>query len=189
MRDLRIQYTLTFAMLGTVLPYVSVFFRHAGLSAPQVGYAWAIWGAAIMLSPVLVTMLADAHVDPRRLLAVASLVSGTALLVLGLVRGVGPVLAVWTAYCLASMPVLPLLDGVHFSQQRRRRERGEPPVAYHRVRVWGTIGYIVPSLLLFPLLQAGLSMAGAVMTGAAFGVAAAIQAARSPTRGPAGTRS
>ena len=177
MRDVRLQYFLTFGMIGTVLPYVSVFFRQAGLSEAQVGYAWAIWSAAVMISPVVVTMLADARVDPRRLLVAGSLVAGLSLLLLGFTRGVGPVLAVWAVYCLASMPVLPLQDGIHFGQQRRRAERGEPPVAYHRVRVWGTVGYIVPSLLLFGFLQAGMGMAGAVMSGAVFAAAAAVQAA------------
>jgi PPP family 3-phenylpropionic acid transporter len=178
MRDVRVQYFLTFGMIGAVLPYVSVFFRQAGLSEAQVGYAWAIWSAAVMVSPVAVTMLADARVDPRRLLVLASVVSGLSLLALGLVRGVGPLLGVWAAYCLASMPVLPLQDGIHFSQQRRRRERGEEPVPYHRVRVWGTVGYIVPSLVLFAFLQRGMGMAGAVMSGAAFAAAAALQATR-----------
>src|SRR4051794_28242251 len=94
MRDLRIQYVLTFGMLGTVLPYVSVFFRReAGLSEAQVGYAWAIWSAGLMLSPALLTMLADAHIDPRRLLALASVGSGAGLLCLGQARGPGTVLA------------------------------------------------------------------------------------------------
>ena len=176
MRDVRLQYFLTFAMLGAVLPYVSVFFRRAGLTEAQVGYAWAIWSAAVMVSPVVVTMLADARVDPRRLLVLASIVSGLSLLFLGLAHDVAAILGVWAVYCLASMPIMPLQDGVHFSQQRRRRERGEPPVAYHRVRVWGTLGYIVPSVLLFGFLQLGMSLRTAVMTGAAFAALAALQA-------------
>lgn len=179
MRDVRLQYFLTFGMLGTVLPYVSVFFRRAGLSESQVGYAWAIWSAAVMVSPVVVTMLADARVDPRRLLVLASVVSGLSLLALGFSQGVGAVLGVWAVYCLASMPILPLQDGIHFSQQRRRRERGEKPVAYPRVRVWGTIGYIVPSvLLLIGFVLADMSLRVALMTGAAYAALAAAQAYR-----------
>lgn len=71
MRDVRLQYFLSFGMIGTVLPYVSVFFRQAGLSEARVGYAWAIWSLAVMVSPVVVTMLADARVDPIEIFFVA----------------------------------------------------------------------------------------------------------------------
>jgi PPP family 3-phenylpropionic acid transporter len=178
MRDLRIQYVLTFAMLGTVLPYVSVFFRQAGLSPAQVGLAWAIWSAGLMVSPAVITMLADAHIDPRRLLSMASVVSALALLALGFADGVWAVLGVWAVYCFASMPILPLQDGIHFSQQRRRRENGDEPTPYPRVRIWGTIGYMVPSVLLFALLWVGMSLRVVLMTGFAFGILAALQANR-----------
>jgi PPP family 3-phenylpropionic acid transporter len=178
MRDLRIQYALTFAMLGTVLPYVSVYFRHAGLTPQQVGYAWAIWCAAIVLSPVFATMLADARVDPRRLLAASSAVAGVCLVALGRVSGLGPVLGVWCVYCLSSMPILPLLDGIHFSQQRRRQARGEPARAYPYVRVWGTIGYMVPTVLLLLLPRASQNLNVVLLIGGAFGFLTAGQALR-----------
>ena len=41
MRDLRVQYFLTYCVIGAVLPYGSVFFRQAGLSAAQVERAFA----------------------------------------------------------------------------------------------------------------------------------------------------
>jgi PPP family 3-phenylpropionic acid transporter len=176
MRDLRVQYFLTYCVIGAVLPFGSVFFRGAGLTQAQVGYAWAIWSAAVVLSPVLVTLAADAHADPRRLLALASSLTAASLLALVFVRGVGPILGVWTIYCLASLPILPLQDGVHFSEQRRRQERGEAQRPYHLVRVWGTIGFIVPSILLFVLLQLGTGLRAALWTGGASGALAAAQA-------------
>lgn len=178
MRDVRAQYFLSYAVLGCVLPYAPVFFRHAGLGAVQIGYAYALWSAAVVLSPVLVTLLADTRVDPRRLMALILGGSGACLLALGAVDGVWPILAVWTAYCLVSLPLLPLQDGICFSLQRRRREQGGEPLPYHRVRVWGTVGFIVPSLLLFLLLYAGMPVRGALMSGAAFAALAAVQAVR-----------
>ena len=175
-RDLRVQYFLTYCVIGSVLPFVSVYFRHSGLSNAQVAYAWTLWSAAVVLSPVVVTLAADAHADPRRLLVLGSALGGVSLLSLGLVHGVGPVMGVWTVYCLTSQPLLPLQDGVHFSTQRRRRERGQPEEPYHLVRVWGTIGYIVPSVLLFVLLQLGMSLLAALWTGAACAALAAAQA-------------
>ena len=170
MRGLRVQYFLTYCVIGAVLPFVSVFFREAGLTQAQVGYAWSIWSAAVVLSPVLVTLAADAHADPRRLLTLASLLTAASLLALGFVRGVGPILWVWAVYCLASLPILPLQDGVPFSEQCRRQERRQPQRPYHLVRVWGTIGFIVPSVLLFVLLQLGMSLRAAMWTGAACGL-------------------
>jgi PPP family 3-phenylpropionic acid transporter len=169
---------------------VSVYFRDAGLSREQVGYAWGIWCAALTLSPALVTMLADARIDPRLLLAFVTAGASACLLALAKVHGVGPLLVVWTGYCLTSMPVLPLLDGIYFSQQRLRAARGEPVRSYPHVRVWGTIGYMVPSVLLFGLLQRGLALADVLEVGAAFGVVAALQAIRiDDPRSPEGVAS
>jgi PPP family 3-phenylpropionic acid transporter len=177
MRDLRIQYALVFAMLGTVLPFASVYFRHRGFTAPQIGYAWAIWSGAITVSPVLVTMLADARIDPRRLLAGSALLAGAALGTLWYLNGVGAILGAWSVYCLTSMPVLPLLDGIHFSQERLRHARGEAPRPYPHVRVWGTIGYMVPAvLLLLGMMQMGMTLDVVLPMGAAFGAIAASQA-------------
>src|SRR5205807_2645867 len=83
---------------------------------------------------------------------------------------------VWTTYCLTTMPIFPLLDGIHFSQQRRRCERGEKAKPYHLVRVWGTIGFITPSLLLFVLLRLGMPLRVVLFAGSALSVLAAVQA-------------
>src|SRR5439155_568355 len=74
-RDLRVQYFLTYCVIGSVLPFVSVYFRRSGLTNAQVAYAWTLWSAAVVLSPFVVTLAADAHSDPPRLL-----VPGSALL-------------------------------------------------------------------------------------------------------------
>ncbi|MDB5298214.1 MAG: major facilitator superfamily 1 [Phycisphaerales bacterium] len=175
-RDVRAQYFLTFAALGTVLPYASVFFRQAGLTQGEIGLAFAMWSGAQVLSPVLVAWAADARLDPRRLVFACAAGTAVALLGLGFVRGVGPVLAVWAAYCLASLPLLPLADGCYFSLRQRDAERGLATAPYHRVRVWGTVGFIVPSVGLYWLLDAGRPVTDALTTGAAVAVLAAAQA-------------
>ena len=175
MRDVRAQFFLTFAVLGTVLPYAPVYFRSAGLSQIDVALAFAMWSGAQILSPVLVAWAADTRVDPRRLVLLCTAGSGASLLALGFARGVWPVLGVWAVYCLASIPLLPLMDGIYFSLRKRHDERGEPLPPYHRVRVWGTIGFIVPSLLLFWLLRGGMPVAGALMSGAVIAVFAGLQ--------------
>ena len=186
MRDVRTQYFLLYAMLGAVLPYASVFFRHAGLSAAQVGYAFAIWSGGAILTPVIVTYVADRLMDARRLIALSLALSGASLIALGFVHGVWMILAVWTVHCFTVLAAMPVLDGVCFSVQRRREARGERAPAYHHVRVWGTIGFIVPSLLLFAFLYRGMPIRGALMSGAVFAAVAAVQALRIRDCGPPG---
>src|SRR6516164_5423306 len=88
LRDTRLQYFISYAMLGSILPYASVFFRATGLSNAQVGYLFSIYSLASVLSPVLVTRVADGRgLDPRRLLAGTSAVAAAALLMLTWARG------------------------------------------------------------------------------------------------------
>jgi MFS transporter, PPP family, 3-phenylpropionic acid transporter len=176
MRDVRVQYFLSYGVLGTVLPFASVYFRANHFSEAQVGYAWALYSAAYIVSPVLVTLLADTRADPRRLMLGGFVLGGLTLVAMGLVHAAAAVLAVWGLFCLAYLPLLPLQDGIAFSLQRRRQERGEPPLPFHRARVWGTVGYIVPSFVLFILLWSGRPVTGVMMSGAAFAAVAAAQA-------------
>lgn len=176
MRDVRLQYFLAYGLFGAVLPYVSVFFKSRGLSDLQVGYAYSIWSAAFVLSPVLVTLAADTKADPRRLMVLDLALSAITLLALGFVRGVGPILGVWALHCLAAFPLMPLMDGVCFSLQRRREEHGLFVRPFHQMRVWGSVGYMTPGILLYVLLGRGMSIQGALMSGAAFAILSAIQA-------------
>ncbi|HET6248100.1 MAG TPA: MFS transporter [Tepidisphaeraceae bacterium] len=186
MRDTRLQFFLTLAMLGTVLPYVSVFFRDAGLSDRLVGTAFAIYGLASVLSPMLVTAVADRTNRPRRLLTLLNLFAGIILVLLSRGHGVGEVMTLWVCYCLVSVPIFPLLNGIFFAQQERRREAGLVEMPYHAARAWGTVGYVVVSLLLFPALHYGMSLGGVLMAGGIVAGCAAVQALlladpRSPT--------
>jgi PPP family 3-phenylpropionic acid transporter len=187
LRDTRLQYFVSYAMLGSVLPYVSVFFRAAGLSNAQVGYLFSIYSLASVLSPVLVTRVADGRgLDPRRLLASTSAVAAAALLSLTWARGSLAVFSIWTVYCLAMMPMFPLQDGIHFSQQRRRRDQGLDATPYHLVRAWGTVGFIAPSLPIFLMLRLGVGLSIVMGFGSALLALSAAQALLLPD--PRGTR-
>ena len=101
-------------------------------------------------------------------MAGAVAVGGLSLAGLGVARGFWPVMGLWTVHCLASLPLMALVDGIALSLQQRRRERGEDPGTFFHLRVWGTIGYIVPGLLLFVPLRRGMPVRWAVASGAVF---------------------
>jgi PPP family 3-phenylpropionic acid transporter len=178
MRDIRAQYFFTFGILGAVVPYVSMFFKSAGLTDPQVGQAFAIWSVAGILSPVLVAWAADTRMDPRRLVMACAAGGGAALLALSQATSVATVFAAWTAYCFVSTPLLPLMDGIYFAEERSRVAAGAKPRAYHRVRVWGTVGYILPTAILFVPLRGGLAVGWALASGAGFAAMTILLATR-----------
>jgi predicted MFS family arabinose efflux permease len=155
MTSLRRQYFLSFAALGSVMPLVTVFMREqGGFDYLQIGLAMALMGVPTLCSPALITLLADRKLDTRRILATAC---GCSALVLGTMyfsHRIGPTMLLFFLHGLASVAMLPLQDGYFFSLAERRRRLGEPEVEYPTVRIWGTMGYCLPSLLLYyPLMR------------------------------------
>src|SRR3954469_6651632 len=62
------QYFLSFAVLGSVVPFASVLLAERGLSKAQIGTAWAVQSLAVVVTPIVVTLLADLAVSARVLL-------------------------------------------------------------------------------------------------------------------------
>ncbi len=165
----KIQYFLSYAVMGSVLPFLAIFLKEQqGLNESQIGYIVGVASCAILVTPVLMTLLADTRLDPRRLAAGMFLFSGLFLLLLDVVDGFWPTLLLFALHNLAFVAILPLQDGIMFSLQRRRQKGGMPTVPYHRVRVWGTIGFIIPSILLYVLLHSGKPIGVIMLTGVFF---------------------
>lgn len=158
MRSLSVQFFLSYAITGSLLPYLSVFFRQRGMEQTEIGLAYALASGAVLLAPVLVTALADLRVDARKLMALAMLLTAGSLVALSRAHSLVAVLVLWAVHSLTWTPLLPLQDGILFGIQNRQRRAGQTPVAYHKVRVWGTIGFISPALAMYLLLREGASM-------------------------------
>src|SRR5258705_4085072 len=89
MRSLKAMYFLMFALGGSVVPFISLYFQQRGLRKDEIGYVQGIAAIAVVLSPILLTYLADRRLDARKILAGAMLIAGAALGVLYLGRGGG----------------------------------------------------------------------------------------------------
>lgn len=155
MTALRRQFFFSFAALGSVMPLVTVFLREqGGFGFLQIGLAMALMGIPTLCSPALITLLADRKVDARRILACACACSAVVLGSMFFSHRVGPTMVLFFLHGLASVAMLPLQDGYFFSLAERRRRLGEPEIEYPSVRIWGTMGYLLPSLMLYyPLLR------------------------------------
>ena len=161
---IKAQFFLTYAVIGSLLPFVALWLSDRGLDKPQQGYVIASSGLAIFITPVVVSFFADTRFEPRRLLSWVYFLNGASLLVLWFAETYWPILALFIVHSLAFAPVSPLQDSVFFGAEReakRRIEQGDktvaPPPVYHQVRVWGTVGFILPSLILFAVMGGWVS--------------------------------
>jgi len=155
MNAVRRQFFLSYAVIGSVMPLMSIFLRQeAGFGFLQIGFAIALMNVPMLCSPVLITLLADRNIDPRRILGAAFTCSATVLSLMFLSDSVAWTLFLFVFHGLAFVAMLPLQDGYYFSLAEEARRAGKPVLDYPLVRVWGTVGFIVPSLVLFfPLSQ------------------------------------
>ncbi len=178
------QYFLSFAVLGAIVPFLSVLLAERGLDKEQIGKVWAVSSLGVIFTPILITFLADAAIAPRILMAGLFTLAGGFLIVLGQAWSFGAILALYSLHLFALQPVYPLQDGIHFAAQSLRRAAGLAETPYHTVRVWGTIGYIVPGLLLLFLLRPGQSTTPILWCAAGFCAAGAVNALLLPRTPP-----
>lgn len=152
-RSIKSHYFLAFAVMGSVLPYLPLYLRQRGLDKQQLGIVLGVGGLAIILTPVLVTLLADVRLKSRTLLAILLAIVAGSLFALLSVGAFWALLLFYALHALAFTPIIPIQDGLLFFLQGRQREAGQPVTPYHRVRVWGTLGFMAPSFLLWWLLK------------------------------------
>lgn len=149
MRSLNLQFFLLFGSFAAVQPFVALLFKERGLSEEQIGYAMGMSGWAIMLSPALVTLIADTKMQPRRLMSLLCVCSAGSLIAL-LSSGSYWLMMIWFfMYSLVVTAIIPMQDGIMFGFQKMQIEQGKPGPHYNSVRVWGTYGYMAVLLMLF----------------------------------------
>lgn len=166
---LKSSYFLIYALEGALLPYLAVFLSvEHGLSPDQIGLVIALASGAVFLTPPLVSVLAEGKVPANRLLTGTMLLSVIALLAFAFADGYWWVLILFAVYGLVHEPIKPLLDGIFFTARSVVPQLNT--VDFHRVRIWGTFGFMVPGVLLYfvigqqgslallPFLAAGLGL-------------------------------
>ena len=159
MNSVKRQYFFIFHLMGCVFPFIAVYLREqSGFSEAEIGYTMAVGFGTVMLSPVIVTFLADWQIDSRKILAALYLLSGFVFLVFGIFQYVWILIVLWGLHSLSFSAQVPLQDGFYFSVTRKLKEEGRTSAPYHRIRIWGTVGFILPSIYIFFLIRSGSSI-------------------------------
>jgi nucleoside transporter len=125
-----------FVTLGTFLG------NTLGASGGQIGMAFSTqsWGA--ILAPFLIGLIADRYFNAERILGLLHLVGAALLYLLYQAQDFQSFYPLVLSYMIVYMPTLALVNAVAF------RQMSDPARQFSRVRVWGTIGWIVAGLVI-----------------------------------------
>lgn len=141
------QYFVYFAVRGVVLPYFNLFCHHLGFSGFQIGVLSSIQTAAVMIFPVLWAVAADRFDARKPIFVLCTVVASVLWSLLFFTEKFFPILFILAAYSVFYAPIIAFLEA--FAMDILGSEKKK----YGRSRVWGTISFIVVSLILGKVLS------------------------------------
>jgi len=111
-------------------------------SGAQIGMAYSTqsWGA--ILAPFIVGLMADRFFNAERLLSVLHLAGGILMFLLARSTHFAAFYPCLLLYMILYMPTLALVNSISF------RQLADPSKQFAKIRVWGTIGWIVVGLMI-----------------------------------------
>jgi PPP family 3-phenylpropionic acid transporter len=130
-------YLSYFGAVGVIQPYLPVHLAALGYSAGAIGVLLGLWNAARVIGPLAVAVRADAHADRLRvlrLLGLASLASAAVVATARLPLAVGGALVLLS---LSFHGLMPVYDAHAIERLGSRAHR------YGRLRLWGSIGFVL----------------------------------------------
>ncbi|MDV3237683.1 MAG: MFS transporter [Gammaproteobacteria bacterium] len=140
-------YLFYFATLGALVPYWSLYLRGEGFAAAEIGELVAILMATRLVAPAIWGWLADYSGRRILIIRIASLLA--ALIFAGVLAGSG---YLWLALVMIGFSffwnaALPQFEAITLSHLGASSHR------YSRIRLWGSIGFILSVAGLGPLLD------------------------------------
>jgi MFS transporter, PPP family, 3-phenylpropionic acid transporter len=133
----RAAYATLFGAIGASFPYLPVYYRSVGLSLGEIGLLGSLAAAVGLVGAPLWGTLADRHPTSRLVLPAAATLAALSALALALARQPIAIAAAVIATSVALAGVTPILDARALDTVRGDHDR------YGRLRVWGSIGFVV----------------------------------------------
>jgi nucleoside transporter len=137
---------LQFFVWGAWFVTLATHLGQIGFTASQIGDAYLMNNIAAILSPFFVGMIADRFFASQKVMGVLHLVGGVIMYLLADVTAVGLLILGLLLYNMTYMPTLALVNAVSFRQMK------SPDAEFPKVRVWGTLGWIVAGLTITYIL-------------------------------------
>ncbi|WP_018612969.1 nucleoside permease [Segetibacter koreensis] len=125
-----------YVTMGTYLKSIK------GVTDVQVGIAYGTQSLGAIIAPFFVGLIADKFFSAQKILGVLHLGGAAALYYLTIVDNFSAFYPGLLIYMILFMPTLALINAVSFNQV------GDPEKDFAKIRVWGTIGWIVAGLII-----------------------------------------
>jgi len=128
---------IQFFIWGATGPIISLYLRDClNFSGAQVGLVLGLAAVSAIVSPIIMTFLADRVISSERLLCLLNAVGGVCMFVFSRQTEFYPALIIYIIYNIAINPTVPLINAITFHHSPSDREK------FGNIRVWGTVGWI-----------------------------------------------
>ncbi len=147
---LSVLWMLQWGITGAILTYLPLYFADKGLKRDQLGELMAVGAIGLWVAPFLVGQICDRWLGAEKYLAASHFLGGLALLSIPIAsdyyaktgRNFGVLTGLIGFYAVAYFPTVPVASALTF------RHLPHPETQFGRVRMWGTVGWVLAGLFL-----------------------------------------
>ncbi len=141
------QYFLYFGVMGVFLPYFNLYCYHLGFTGFQIGVISASRSVVMVLSPLLLSALADRFQARKSIYLSCHFISAGIWCIYLFTSDFMPMLAVTVCYTIFYSPIISFLEAFTIDIL------GSMKKSYGSIRVWGTIAFIMTVFILGKVLD------------------------------------
>jgi len=140
-------YFFYFATIGVLLPYWNLYLKHLDFSARQIGELSSVLLATKIFAPYIWGWIADHTGERMRVIRIAVFIAMFIFSATLFLHGYWSLLIVLTVFSFFWNATLPQFEAATMNTL------GDKKHLYSRVRLWGSVGFILTASLLAPVIE------------------------------------
>jgi nucleoside transporter len=133
---------LEFFIWGAWYVTLGTYLGSIHFSGSYIGYTYLMNNIAAILSPFFIGMIADRYFSSEKVMGSLHILGGIIIFFAASLASIAGIIFGLLLYNLCYMPTLALVNAISFHQME------SPDKQFPKVRVWGTIGWIVAGLVI-----------------------------------------
>ena len=138
--------TLQFAVGGAVLPFMSMWLEEKGLSFSEISLIFSVASTTFLVFPFLWGMIADRYLPIEWMFFFLNGMAGVSMWWMQSQTEYGGLMLSFVFFYSFYHPTFTLINALSFQYLTQPKEQ------FGAVRAWGSVGWILPSLLVFAWL-------------------------------------